>query len=222
MDALAGDFLQTGLARLATCHRTAILAVAVLSFAVNVQADPLVTAVACDSGGQYTCLTSIRSFQVGRQVYDIDFVTANILDAFDVDTTGDITEQFKPLRAAIFWDDVAGAGAFADSLSLLMQSENISGFLCYAGQCNSGLPYGFTFIPVYLQLSPATPLEVASCIVGQGGRFCGYNPGSNNQNWANIRGVPEPTTLLLLGLGAAGLAALSRSPQRRLERKARE
>jgi hypothetical protein len=202
-----------------------LVAIGVLSMSIPAQADPILTTVSCDSTGLYTCLSSVENFQIGDELYNANFVPANILDAFDVDyagkTLGEILEQLKPLDTAVFWDDRGGAQAFADALAALLSANDIDGFLC-AGRCefNSlGLPFGYTYIPVYLQTT--TNVEVADCFVGrspstgQGVQYCGYNPGSNNQNWAVISRVPEPATIALVALGLAGLGFAARREQSR-------
>jgi hypothetical protein len=186
---------------------------------VPATAAPVLTTVDCDGSGVYTCLTRIEDFAVGATRYDADFVEANVLDAFGVDTSGGITlSLFDPLKTAIFWGDVAGAQAFAGALAGLLQDEGIDGFLCGSVGCAppGSASYGVTYIPVYLQATAALPVvEIASCFAGTnaagaGFSFCGYNPGSNNQNWAVITAVPESdvATLVLAAASSMSLTAL--------------
>lgn len=184
-----------------------------ISVSISAEAAPTFATVKCDSSDEYTCLTGLEDFQVGEDLYNVNFVTANIIDAFAVpgSTREEILEGFQPLRNALFWDDVQGARTFAVALAEFLEANSIDGFLC-AGRCDlasAGRPYGYTYIPAYLQTSFA--IEVASCFAGtspttgEGVSFC-YNPGSNTQNWAVISRVPEPATFTLVGLGMAAVA----------------
>lgn len=197
-----------------------LVTVAALAIPIVASAVPMLTTTSCDSTGLYTCLTHIENFQVGSDVYSADFVQGGILDVFGVDPSGDLLEQFSPLAGAYFWGDLDGASEFAGALAALMADEGIDGFLCDNPlvSCEFGSlsrPTTFTYIPVYLQLLYVPPLELASCFAGVnafGGAasFC-YNPGSNNQNWAVISRVPEPSTIALLAFGLVGLGLARRA-----------
>jgi hypothetical protein len=181
-----------------------LLAIGFLSMSISAQAAPILTTVACDSTGVYTCLTRVENFEVGEELYNADFVVGSILTVF------------QPLESALFWNsDVVEAKAFASTLADLLQAEQIDGFLsCPLCEQIRDLPFTYTFIPI--GRAETINLHVSNCFVGtqpmtgEGFSHCVFDPGSNTQNWAVITKVPEPATIALLGLGLLLLFSFSR------------